>query len=106
MAHVARPTEEDDSDDETRARGDQTVTTLTDQLQAKGVTCESVILYGTDVPRAILKAAEAKHATMILLGITGRGGLMSWLGRDVGQRVLKSTSLPVLMLPAEWSGTV
>ena len=44
VAHVARPTEEDESTDDTRQRADQTLTTLTSRLVEANIPAEALLL--------------------------------------------------------------
>lgn len=106
VAHVVRAGDEDQSDEETRVRGRQTITFLTDRLSKAGIRTEGVLLYGSDVARAIVNAAESQKATMILMGFGDCGTVWRWLGGDLCQRLLRISSVPVLLHPQRWSGTV
>jgi len=106
VAHVARPTEEDETEDDTRSRSEQTLATLTNRLAEAGASAEALLLYGDDIAKAILNAAEDQRATMILLGFTGKGRLARLLEGDVPQQILRSADIPVLMLPPDWAGTL
>ena len=106
VAHVARPTEQDDSVEDTRLRGEQTLTTLTMRLNEANVPAEGLLLYGDDVARAILNAAEDRHASMIIIGLSGKGRLARLLAGDVPFQIAKQSPVPMLMLPPDWSGTI
>lgn len=106
VAHVARATEQDESDDDTRIRGEQILSTLTSSLTEHNIPTEGLLLYGDDVARAILNAAEAQNATLIVLGLTGRNRLRRLISGDVPQKVLRNATVPVLLYPPDWSGTI
>jgi len=106
VAHVARPTEEDESTDDTRQRGEQTLSTLTSRLSDANVPAEGLLLYGDDVSRAILNAADAQSATLIVLGLSGKGRVARLLAGDIPQQITRQAHVPVLLFPPDWSGTI
>lgn len=106
VAHVARPTEEDESTDDTRQRADQTLKTLTSRLVEANVPAEALLLYGDDVAKAILNAAEDQRATLVILGLSGKGKIARWLAGDIPQQVIRQAKVPVLLFPPDWSGTI
>ena len=106
VAHVARAAEQDETDEEGKQRAQQTLTSLTGKLSEANIPCEGLLLYGSDVARAILNAAESQHASLIVVGLTAKGPLARLLGGDVPTQILKGATIPVLTCPPEWSGTV
>ena len=106
VAHVARPTEQDETAEETKRRGEQTIATLTDRLVEANVPAERLLLYGDDTAKAILNAAEDQQATLIIVGLSGKGRLTRLLAGDVPLQVVKQSGVPMLMLPPDWSGTI
>lgn len=106
VAHVARPTEEDESADDTRQRGEQTLSTLTNRLIESNIPAEGLLLYGDDVARAILNAADAQAATLIILGLSGKGRVARLLAGDIPQQITRAAHVPVLLFPPDWSGTI
>ena len=106
VVHVAKPTEQDDTPQDTQQRGEQTVTTLASKLTDAGITTESLMLYGDDVARAVVNAAEEKQATLILIGLSGKGTVARWLGGDVPMQIIRQANMPVLVIPPEWSGSI
>jgi len=106
VTHVARPTEQDESDSDVRRRAEQTLRTLTERLREGGIPCESVLLFGDDVARALLNAAEAHDATMLCLGLSGKGRMARLLEGDVPARVVRTAQIPVLLFPPDWSGMI
>lgn len=106
VAHVARPTEEDESTDDTRQRGEQTLASLTSRLAESNIPAEGLLLYGDDIGRAILNAAEAQNATLIVLGLSGKGRVARLLAGDIPQQIVRAAHVPVLLFPPDWSGTI
>lgn len=106
VAHVAKASEQDETDNEAHIRARQTLATLTSRLAEAKVPAEGLLLYGADVARAILNAAEAQHATLIVLGLSAKGRFSRLFAGDVSQQVLRASPVPVLLYPPDWSGTV
>ena len=106
VAHVARPTEEDESTSDTRQRGEQTLQSLTSRLAEANVPAEGLMLYGDDVAKAVLNAAEDQHVTLVVLGLSGKGKIARWLAGDIPQQVVRQAKVPVLLYPPDWSGTI
>jgi nucleotide-binding universal stress UspA family protein len=106
VAHVARPTEQDETADDTRLRGEQALAGITTKLVEANIPAEGLLLYGDDVARAILNAAEAQHATLIVMGLTGKSTIARLLAGDVPSAVTKATTIPVLLMPPDWSGKI
>lgn len=106
VAHVTEMLEDDESESQARARGEQTLSVLTEALTEAGVKADGVILYSDDVAKAILNTARARGCTMIAVGLTGKGILKRLIAGDIPQNVLRQADLPVLVVPANWSGTI
>lgn len=106
VAHVARPTEQDDSSEDTDLRSRQTLSALTTRLKEADIPAEGLLLYGDNVARAILNAADDQSATLVVLGMSGKGRLARLLGGDIPRRVIRHAQVPVLLYPPDWSGTI
>jgi nucleotide-binding universal stress UspA family protein len=106
VAHVAQPNDEDESEQDTRLRGEQTLHTLADRLSEAGVTVESELLFGDDIARAVLNAAAAHNVTLIVIGATGKGRVARLLAGDVPQQIVRHADRPVMLLPPDWSGNI
>jgi nucleotide-binding universal stress UspA family protein len=106
VAHVAQPLDSDDSEDDMRQRGEQTISTLTTRLIESNITAESILLFGDDVGRAVLNAARDQKATIIVLGASGKGRMARLLAGDVPKQVIDNAEVPVLVYPPEWKGTI
>lgn len=106
VAHVARPTEQDDSAEQTRERGERTLKALTDRLNEANIPSEGLLLYGDDVSRAVLNAADEQEATLVVLGLSGKGRVARLLAGDIPQQIIRQSRVPVLLYPPDWSGTI
>lgn len=106
VAHVAQSTDEDKSEHEAKERGEQTLSTLTTKLVEAGITSEGVLLFGDDIARAITNAADANHASLIVIGASGKGRMARLLAGDVPQQVMRQVDRPLLVFPPDWSGTI
>ncbi|MEM1445419.1 MAG: universal stress protein [Planctomycetota bacterium] len=106
IAHVATLQDQDDHESEATERGEQTLRTMVKGLGETGVSAEGVMLFSDDTPKAILNTARARRCTMIALGLTGKGALKRLISGDVPANLIRQTDLPVLLLPANWDGTL
>ncbi len=104
IAHVAEVKEEDEHESDARQRGEETLKVFTAGLREAGVEADGVMLFGDDVPKAILNTARARECTLIILGLTGRGVLKRLIAGDVPGNIIRQTDLPVLLVPANWNG--
>lgn len=106
IAHVTTLQDEDESESDAAERGKQTLTLMTGHLADRGIPAEGVMLFSDDTVKAILNTAEAKKCTVIILGLTGKGVLRRLIAGDVPGNLIRQTPLPVLLCPANWSGTL
>lgn len=106
VAHVAHTQDDDEHESDARARGEQTLRLLTERLQAQGIDAEGIMLFSDDVSKAILNAARAHDCTMIVLGLTAKGVLKRLIAGDVPGNIIRAADIPVLLVPANWSGSV
>ncbi|MEX0655748.1 MAG: universal stress protein [Phycisphaeraceae bacterium] len=106
VAHVAQLQDEDEHETDATQRGEQTLQLMTEGLQAAGVKAEGVMLFSDDTSKAILNTARARQCTLIVLGLTGKGVLKRLIAGDVPSNLIRQTSLPVLLCPANWSGSL
>ena len=106
VAHVAEVKEEDDSESESKQRGEQTLKLLLEGLRSAGVTADGVMLFADDVPKALVNTAHARDCTMIVLGLTGKGVFRRLIAGDVPGNIIRITDLPVLLCPANWAGMI
>ncbi|MEX0775047.1 MAG: universal stress protein [Phycisphaeraceae bacterium] len=106
VAHVAEVKEEDETEAESRSRGEQTLKLLLDGLKNQGVNAEGVILYSDDVAKALINTAKARSCTMLVVGLTGKGVFKRLIAGDVPGNIIRQADLPVLICPANWTGLI
>ncbi len=106
VAHVAQATDEDESDADVKARGEQTLAGLTGKLVDGGISAEGVLLFGDDIARAVINAAEAHTASLIIVGASGKGRMARLLAGDVPQQIVRQADRPVVIFPPDWSGMI
>lgn len=106
IAHVAQLQEEDEHESDAAQRGEQTLKMLTDALTAAGIDADGLMLFSDDTVKAILNTAHARQCTLIVLGLTGRSVFKRLISGDVPTNLMRQTSLPVLLCPSSWTGTI
>ena len=106
VSHVTTLHDEDEHESDATQRGEQTLKLLVDELRSAGVTTEGVMLFSDDTAKAILNTAKARGCTMIVLGLTGKGVLKRLIAGDVPANIIRQADMPVLLCPANWSGTI
>jgi nucleotide-binding universal stress UspA family protein len=106
VAHVAEVREEDETESESRQRGQQTLNLMVENLKAAGVQADGLMLFSDDVPKAILNTAHARNCTMIVVGLTPKTAFKRLIAGDVPTHIIRQADLPVLLCPANWNGTV
>ncbi len=106
IAHVVQSQGADESDDDARQRAEQITSTLTSQLSDSNITAEGILLFGDDIARAIVNAAEAQNATMIIIGASGKGRMAKLLAGNIPHNVVTNANVPVMLIPTDWSGTI
>lgn len=106
IAHVAQMQDQDEHESDARQRGEQTLNVLTASLREAGIEAEGVMLFANDVAKAILNTARARNCTLIVLGLSGKGVLKRLIAGDVPGNLIRHADMPVLLCPANWSGTI
>jgi len=86
--------------------GERLLEQIATQLRAKGPKVETLLLFSDDLGQAILKTAEEQKATMIILGLSSKGMLTRLIEGNVSQTIIKGARMPVLLLPADWTGPI
>lgn len=106
VAHVASPNAEDESENEARERGEQTLKILSDSLNEAGINNECVMLFSDDIAKAIINTAKARECTLIVVGLTAKGILKRLIDGDVSTNIARQSEIPLLLCPADWGGKV
>ena len=106
VVHVTRPTAANAPSSSGGGTGEQAVRTLGDKIRARGVAVQTLLMFSDDVAQAILTTAEERAATLILLGLTGKGVFQRLIAGNVPVELVRETRVPVLLLPPDFRGTV
>ncbi len=105
VVHVSRPSGGQMREQE-QAEGEQAIRFMREELHAKGLQVQDLLMFSDDIARAILNTALEREATMIILGLTGKNVFARLLAGNVPVELLKNTKIPVLILPPDWSKPV
>lgn len=72
-------------------------------MRERGVAGELVTAEASsldDVPALVLKAADAFHADLVVMGTHGRRGFQRLILGSVAERCVRQSTLPVLLIPS------
>ncbi len=105
VVHVCRPSAGQMREQE-QADGEQSLAVLRDELAAAGVATQTLLLFSDDIPRAILTTAAEREATLIVLGLTTKNVFARLLAGNVPVELIKSSPIPVLLMPPDWKGII
>jgi len=105
VVHVSRPSAGQMREQE-QADGEAAIHLLREKLQEKGIVVQSLLMFSDDIARAVLNTAAERQASLIVLGLTGKNVFARLLAGNVPVELIRSTKIPVLLLPPDWSGTV
>jgi len=105
VVHVSRPSGgQTRVEEETEA--DKAVRTLQQGIVAKGVACDTLLMFSDDIARAILNTADEQQATLLCLGLTGKNVFARLLAGNVPVELIRNTKIPVLLFPPEFKDGV
>lgn len=68
--------------------------------QAPKVRSSVVVKIENDPAEAILAVAEAEGVDMIVMASHGRSGMSRWMLGSIAEKILRSASVPVVVVPA------
>lgn len=77
---------------------------LADRLRAGGIEATALLLQGPTVDTLIAESGK-RQAGLIVLGSHGHGAMYDLLVGSVAEGVVKRSTVPVLLVPAQVSGT-
>ncbi len=89
-----------------QAEGEAALGILRDKLMEATVPVQTLLLFSDDVARAILNIAAEREIDLIVLGLTGKNVFARLLAGNVPVEVIRTTKIPVLLLPPEWAGAL
>lgn len=104
VIHVSRPSAGQMREQE-QADGESAINLLREKLQERGVVVQTLLLFSDDIARAILNTATDREASLIVLGLTGKNVFARLLAGNVPVELIRSTKVPVLLLPPDWSSS-
>ena len=95
FSHEDRQRLEDDSMELARSYLKQTVK----QLKDKGITAQAKVIQGHVVDK-LVDYADKKKVDLIIIASHGRSGVIRWVWGSVADRILRCSSIPVLIVRA------
>jgi nucleotide-binding universal stress UspA family protein len=101
--HVAYGTEQSGK---SVTAGERILEAVATQLMTRQPKVETLLMFSDDLGEALLKTAEEQKATMIILGLSSKGMLTRLIEGNVSQTIIKGARMPVLLLPADWTGPI
>ncbi len=105
VVHVSRPSAGQMREQE-QAEGEAAINVLREKIQEKGIVVQTLLLFSDDIARAILNTAVERQASLIVLGLTGKNVFARLLAGNVPVELIRSTKIPVLLLPPDWSAMI
>jgi nucleotide-binding universal stress UspA family protein len=105
VVHISRPSGGQMHEDE-QHDGEESISVLRNQLQAKGVAVQTLLMFSDDIARAVLNTAIERQITLIVLGLTGKNVFARLLAGNVPVELIRNTKVPVLLLPPDWGKDV
>jgi nucleotide-binding universal stress UspA family protein len=72
------------------------------RLRATGISVEWSVVQDVDAVSAIVDAARTWRPDLIAMATTQRSGPDRWLNESVTDAVIRSTTVPVLVVPPDW----
>jgi nucleotide-binding universal stress UspA family protein len=105
VVHVSRPSGGQMREQE-QADGESAVRLLSEQLQTRGLTVQTLLMFSDDIARAIVNTSVEREVTLIVLGLTGKNVFARLLAGNVPVELIKNTRIPVLLLPADFGKSI
>ena len=105
VVHVSRPSGGQMREQE-QAEGEQAIRFMREELHARGLQVQDLLMFSDDIARAVLNTAVERDVTMIVLGLTGKNVFARLLAGNVPVELIKNTKIPVLILPPDWNRTI
>ena len=107
VVHVTRPTGGGrESGRDAGGDGEQAVRLLGEKIRARGVAVQTLLMFSDDVAQAILNTAAEREVTLIMLGLTGKNVFARLIAGNVPIELMRDTKIPVMVLPADFRGTI
>ena len=71
---------------------------VTKRLKDAGISAESKVLWGKDVIDELVDYADESGVDLVVIATHGRSGVSRWVWGSMADRILRSASMPVLMV--------
>lgn len=101
--HVALGTEGGGAD---ISPGERVLEKVAGLLRTKTQQVQTQLLFSDDLAAALLKTVEERGASLLILGLSSKGMLTRLIEGNVAQELIKSATVPLLLLPPEWAGGI
>jgi nucleotide-binding universal stress UspA family protein len=105
VIHVSRPSGGQIRQHE-QADGETAISHLRQALQERGLNVQTLLLFSEDIAQAILNIAQERLVSLIVLGLTGKNVFARLIAGNVPVELIKNTTIPVLLLPPDWTGVL
>jgi nucleotide-binding universal stress UspA family protein len=89
-----------------QADGESALRMLRENLQARGIAVQELLMFSEDIARAIINTSVERDVTLIVLGLTGKNVFARLLAGNVPVELIRQTKIPVLILPPDWNHTI
>ncbi|HEV3029299.1 MAG TPA: universal stress protein [Planctomycetota bacterium] len=99
IADLHQSGEKESSMDTARHAAEQYIKDLVARFKERGAHARGRVLVGS-APETILAVAEEEGSTMIAMTTHGRTGISRWLMGSVAEKVVRASSVPVLLIRA------
>lgn len=70
---------------------------LVQRLKDDGIVAQAEVLFGNDITE-LVKYADSNQVDLIVIATHGRSGMGRWVWGGIADRILRSASVPVLMV--------
>lgn len=105
IVHVSRPAGGQIRQQE-QAEGETAINLMRSRLAEKAIVTQTLLMFSDDIARSLVTTAEEHKCTLIVLGLTGKNIFARLLAGNVPVELIKSTRIPVMLLPPDWDGVV
>ena len=91
------PSELKKTDDNAKAEAENYLAEVVADLKKEGIDAKSVLLMAPEVDEEILTYAAKNEIDLIIMSTHGRSGVSRWAFGSVADRVVRNSTVPVLM---------
>jgi nucleotide-binding universal stress UspA family protein len=84
--------------DQIKGKSTEYLENTAQRLRAKGITARPIVTTSNNAPEEIMRVADEEKADLIAMASHGRHGLSRWAFGSVTDKVLRSSTVPVLVV--------